>query len=410
MNILHLNTGMEGGAAICARRIHKALLQQGIVSQMLVARGAPTSDVTVAKPVPDRWYANPWGSKMKHLLMRTPFFWDREKMDILLRQSCPANSKGPYCHHPYTDFTSLWKHPLIEWADIIHLHWVSGFVDYPSFFLHVRKPIVCTLHDMNPLLGLMHYESEHQPLPPYFRKLEQHCCTVKRQSLKGAKIHPVAISNLMAQACKKSSILGRYPMTVIPNGVETSVFKPSTRLCSLQGVDLAHSTVFLFSSIDIWDVRKGLQRVIEALEKVACNNKVLLVVGENPSHVQPQASFPVVCTGLVNDDALLATLYSTADYFLHASYDESFGQTPVESMSCGTPVIATHCGITPELITYKNGVLSEGFDSDALAKAITVALCRKYDAEVIRQHIIESYDYSVIASTYVQHYSNILKR
>ena len=99
MNILHLNTGMEGGAAICARRIHKALLQQGIVSQMLVARGVPTSDVTVAKPVPDRWYANPWGSKMKHLLMRTPFFWDREKMDILLRQSCPANSKGPYCHH-----------------------------------------------------------------------------------------------------------------------------------------------------------------------------------------------------------------------------------------------------------------------------------------------------------------------
>ncbi|MGN0090789.1 MAG: glycosyltransferase [Alloprevotella sp.] len=410
MNILHLNTGLEGGAALCARRIHKALLQQDIVSQMLVARGAPTSDVTVAKPVPDRWYANPLGTKMKHLLMRTPFFWDREKMDILLRQSCPVNSKAPYCHHPYTDFTSLWKHPLIEWADIIHLHWVSGFVDYPSFFSHVRKPIVWTLHDMNPLLGLMHYESEHQPLPSYFQKLAQHCCTVKRQSLRGAKIHPVAISNFMAQACRESSILGRYPLTVIPNGVETSVFKPSHHLYSLQGVDLANSTVFLFSSIDIWDARKGLQRVIEALEKVDCDDKVLVVVGSNPSQNFPRTSFPVICVGLVKDDAFLATLYSTADFFLHASYDESFGQTLVEAMACGTPVIATRCGISPELVSDMNGVLSEGFDSDALANAIAVAICRKYDAEVIRQHIIENYDYSVIASKYVQHYRNILKR
>lgn len=60
--------------------------------------------------------------------MRTPFFWDREKMDILLRQALPRNAEPPYCHHPYTDFKSLWRHPLIEWADIIHLHWVSGLV------------------------------------------------------------------------------------------------------------------------------------------------------------------------------------------------------------------------------------------------------------------------------------------
>ena len=409
MNILHLNTGQEGGAALCARRIHKALLHQGIASHMLVAKGPSASDVTVSHPDQDWWYGNPLRGKIKHLLMRTPFFWDREKMDILLRQALPRNAEPPYCHHPYTDFKSLWRHPLIEWADIIHLHWVSGLVDYPSFFRHIRKPIVWTLHDMNPFLGLMHYESAHQPLPSYLRKLERHCLSVKRRSLGKAKIFPVAISRIMAKSCRLSSIFDNCPLNVIPNGVEVSVFKPSHHLYSLQGVDLANSTVFLFSSIDIWDTRKGLQRVIEALEKVDCDDKVLVVVGSNPSQKMPRASFPVICVGLVKDETFLATLYSTADFFLHASCDESFGQTLVEAMACGTPVIATRCGISPELVSDANGVLCDGFDSDALTQAITTALCRVYDAEPIRRHIIENYDYSVIASKYIQHYRNILK-
>lgn len=111
--------------------------------------------------------------------------------------------------------------------------------DYPSIFRHIRKPIVWTLHDMNPFLGLMHYESAHQPLPSYLRKLERHCLSVKRRSLGKAKIFPVAISRIMAKSCRLSSIFDNCPLNVIPNGVEVSVFKPSHHLYSLQGVDLA---------------------------------------------------------------------------------------------------------------------------------------------------------------------------
>ena len=50
MNILHLNTGQEGGAALCARRIHKALLHQGIASHMLVAKGPSACDGLTSRP------------------------------------------------------------------------------------------------------------------------------------------------------------------------------------------------------------------------------------------------------------------------------------------------------------------------------------------------------------------------
>lgn len=149
---------------------------------------------------------------------------------------------------------------------------------------------------MNPFLGLMHYESAHQPLPSYLRKLERHCLSVKRRSLGKAKIFPVAISRIMAKSCRLSSIFDNCPLNVIPNGVEVSVFKPSHHLYSLQGVDLANSTVFLFSSIDIWDTRKGLQRVIEGLEKVdeTVPQALQQVVRELEAQRQVWVDYPVL--------------------------------------------------------------------------------------------------------------------
>lgn len=56
------------------------------------------------------------------------------------------------------------EHPLVKEADIVHLHWVANFLNYPTFFKKIQKPIIWTLHDMNPFQGLFHYKNDEMNL------------------------------------------------------------------------------------------------------------------------------------------------------------------------------------------------------------------------------------------------------
>ena len=49
---------------------------------------------------------------------------------------------------------------IYQEADIIHLHWVAEFIDYSTFFKKNKKPIVWTMHDMNPIMGGFHYKND----------------------------------------------------------------------------------------------------------------------------------------------------------------------------------------------------------------------------------------------------------
>jgi len=73
-------------------------------------------------------------------------------------------------------------------------------------------------------------------------------------------------------------------------------------------------------------------------------------------------------TGFV-DDAALADLYGAAIATVLPSFSEGFGLPIVESMACGTPVLAARVGSMPE-ITGDAGVLFDPHDIDALARAL----------------------------------------
>ena len=83
---------------------------------------------------------------------------------------------------PYSEYTSLVDHPLVQEADIIHLHWIAGFVDYPTFFKKVDKPIVWTIHDENPGLGGSHYTIWRDSLGEKMMKIERRFVQTKKQN------------------------------------------------------------------------------------------------------------------------------------------------------------------------------------------------------------------------------------
>lgn len=416
MKILHVNSWQEGGAAWCAIRINKALVQQGVESKMLFAQGQKLPegiDGDIAKmDVKSKMSSNPIFVKFRHLLMRFPWYINVEKMQNKLDN---ANTQHLYLHQPLSNYSDIVNHPLFEWADIIHLHWVADFIDYPTFFKRIKKPIVWTLHDMYPAIGIVHFESDYTVLPSTLYEIDALCRRIKRKSVSQAKnLNLVAISDRMNTIIGSSDILKGFPVSRIYNGVDTSTYKPVEVDRKDYFQNIAKDTpVFMFSSYVINDKRKGIDRVIDALEKVKNERKIniaLIAVGMIDAIDTPTASFPIHYTGLIKNEFESSRVYSVADYFINASYEEAFAQTPLEAMACGTPVISTPCSGASDLIRPFNGIVCEEYDSSSLKDGIIKALSMNFDSDKIRQYIIENFDYSIIAMEYIKLYNRILNQ
>lgn len=414
MRVLNINTGQTGGASICAIRISNALKQQGIESRLLVQAGKTHDDITVAEKDKEPFLnKTPFLLKIKHLLTRLGLYEDEDSLWYKRSKAMPNANEIVYTNVPLTSYKNIAHHPLVEWADVIHLHWVACFVDYPSFFREVKKPIVWTLHDQYPAIGLMHFCSERIPLPEELKELDQKCVNIKKKALEERKkrklpgIYPVAISEMMRNVITQSDILGDFPCTLIHNGVDTTVFRDLMNILECSD----NKVVFLFSSYGLWVERKGLDRVIKALESVQknTNKKIRLVcVGDNEGRNVKSDIIEIVETGLISDNSEMAKLYSQADFYIQASYHEAFSQTNLEAMSCGTPVISTPCSGAADLIRSFNGELCDGFDVEDLINGISKAMDKSYDRQAIRDFIIEYFDYPVIARKYLELYNSII--
>jgi glycosyltransferase involved in cell wall biosynthesis len=218
----------------------------------------------------------------------------------------------------------------------------------------------------------------------------------------------------MKDIISSSDLLKPFPVELIHNGVDTEIFRRVNSDRSLLSDFLSllekDTKVFLFSSYNICDKRKGLDRLFSALEmlkNIKRCNVALIVIGNIDKEIKKDISFPIYYTGLVKSQAELAKIYSSVDYFVNASYEEGFAQTPLEAMACGTPVITTPCSGASDLIKPFNGIICNGCCADNLVEGIIRALKIEYDVEAIRQHIIDRYDYSKIAKKYIKLYKNI---
>ena len=412
MKILHINTAQQGGAALCARRIHEALVKAGEDSKMLFAEGSELPEGiegAIAKKDECLWIKIPvLRSIIWRLIHYLPFLMNAEKLQ---EQVDEANSKHLYLHIPLSQYKNIAEHPLIRWADVIHLHWVSGFIDYPTFFKKVRKPIIWTLHDKHPAVGLQHYSSVFFPIPDKLKSLDDFCKKIKRESLvKAENLNIVAISKMMEGICQNSDVLRGFPITLIHNGIDGNSFKLyNKKECRKELGLLPDASIFLFSSYNIHDPNKGLCRLIEALDKMDVPNKMLVCIGMSFEPIQ-EASFPIILTGLLTSYTRLSKYYSAADYFISNSYEETFGQTLLESLACGTPVITTPCSGSHDLINQENGVVCSDFTVEALVEGIKLAMSREYNPTKIREDVINRFSYDKIAQQYIELYKKVLAK
>lgn len=406
MKVVHVTKLPDGGATWCAMRISEALQKEGVDSTMLLMQGECDDGISIACP---DWLYKRYDNFPVRLLMKVLKFVVRPKYEYYKwRRKRAEATGGAFFTSPLTDYTSLPKHPAIKSADIVHLHWVADFIDYPSFFGKIRKPIVWTIHDENPGLGGFHYQTHLQQANTIYQKLDAEYAVIKKRAIsQGNHPHLVAISTMMQHFFEHSDILKGCPITLIHNGVEGNLYQMLDKGQSRVHLGVPKNRrVFLFSSYKIEDKRKGLSLLIEALERL--NDASVLLVCLGGYDAIPNAKVDVHCVGLIRDKELLSRYYSAADFFVLSSFQEAFAQTPLEAMSCGTPVISFPCSGAADLINERNGVLCDDFTVDSLYEGIRNAMNRIYNRDSIRKEVLDRFSYDKIAEQYIELYTHLL--
>lgn len=406
MKVVHINTYQNKGAALCARRIHKALSEQGIDSKMLFAEGDRSDEYDVIESG-YKWSSFFLIRKVQSFLCKL-HLWPSYERIVEQRKKINSNDIKVYYTLPVSTFHRILDHPWLKDADIIHLHWVSNFVDYPTFFKSVNKPIVWTFHDENPGLGGYHYDNV---INHAYDKLEKKLVEIKKKAIQNKDdIYLVAISSMMKDFMLNNEALKNKQISIIHNGVDLDTFVSIPKDIARQKIIPGNKDcyVVLFSSWWLMDPRKGITLLIEALEGLNVEKPITLI-GLGDNYDTPRSSkINIICPGLISNTKELSLYYSASDLFVLSSFKEAFAQTPLESMACGTPVVAFPCSGAHDLITIENGVVCDDFTVESLKRAIFEAYNKKYDSEIIKEIVKKRFSYDVIAKQYLTLYKSIL--
>ena len=177
----------------------------------------------------------------------------------------------------------------------------------------------------------------------------------------------------------KKSFLSDFPVYVIPNGIDTGVFRPTDTEKLRKKLGLNGEKVILSVAPDFDDPRKGLNHVLKLASRFDGDKVRFFVVGRvGEDTVLPDN---VTAVGRTESMEELAEYYSLADCFVICSDMENLPTTCLEAVCCGTPVAGFDVGGTAETAPVPTGKFCAYGDLDALEKNVRCFLASPPPAE-----------------------------
>ncbi|MDB9430537.1 glycosyltransferase family 4 protein [Microcystis aeruginosa CS-555/01A07] len=403
----------RGGAYAAAYRLHQGLRKMGVDSTMLVG-DKTRDDHTVLSP--NSKLAKGW-SKL------TP------TLDHLPLMLYPNRDHTPYSIQWISDRIASQVAQLAP--DIINLHWVNAGYLQIETVARLNKPLVWTIHDMWPFTGGCHYSGE---CDRYMKScgscpqlhsdqdwdISRWVWQRKAKNWKNLNLTIITPSRWLADCAKNSSLFQNLRIEVIANGLDIKTYRPIEQKLARHLLNLPHDKqLILFGAMSAnSDHRKGFQFLLPALQKLNQTKQPyqieLVVFGASEPIDSPDLGFKVHYLGRLNDDILLALVYSAADVMIVPSIQESFGQTASEALSCGTPVVAFNATGLKDIVEHQqNGYLAQPFEVEDLAKGIAWVLedRERYGklCDRAREKVVQEFSLEVQAKYYLSVYQDIYK-
>lgn len=256
---------------------------------------------------------------------------------------------------------------------VVHSHyWLSGWIGH-ALAQDLGLPHLITFHT----LSMIKMQARVGEVEPPQRQ------QVERELLASAK-GIVAFSPHERNAMVQLYAADRDHIKLVPSGVDLSLFRPLDPREARERLGLNGENVLLY--VGRVEPLKGLELLVQtAAQLKSCRAVRVLVVGGDPDKDQEITRLRRLAEELQVEDIFdfvgrvdqeeLPVYYSAADVCVFPSYYESFGLAALESMACGTPVVASRVGGLPTIIRHGHtGYLKSWRCPEAFANTLEMIL------------------------------------
>ncbi|MEH6636966.1 MAG: glycosyltransferase [Halioglobus sp.] len=416
MKIVHFNTFEGGGgAAKASLALHRAMLLQKTDSKLVVHRRT-SSDESVIGRSPSRL-----GLRNKRLIP-----WLLSAVHRVLWRPLETWTFGVFGDR------TIPHHRVVEEADIIALSWVGWFLDVDSIqtLLAYDKPVVWTCYDMWAFTGGCHYSGDcdqyaakceqcPQMGNALAQKIPQQIWANKKDHWDTSRLTVVCPSDWLAEKVRQSGLLGGRRVEVIPTGIDTTVYRPSSRQVARNSLGLPQDKplVLFIATRGFANERKGgplLQESLHFLHSIQQDKLPdIVVLGRRQSTSDLHSKFKIHSLEF-DDDESLALLYSACDVLVAPSKADTLPLTVLQAMACGTPCVAYDAGGMADAIEHtRNGYLANAFDTEQFARGINFILTDSARHESLAAQSVarikSGFTAEIEAKRYLELYTELLR-
>ena len=293
---------------------------------------------------------------------------------------------------------------FLRWADdfnpdLLWIHNLHGYyINYELLFRWIKtRPqmqVRWTLHDCWAFTGhCSHFTMakcdkwktgcsncpQHEEYPKSFFDRSKKMYELKKKSFTGVQNLTIITPSQWLSDLVKQSFLKEYPVKVINNGIDLSVFKP-TESNFKERYSISKDKYILLGVAFDWGPRKGLDVFIE-LSKCLPDEFQIVLVGTN-TRIDKLLPSNIISIHRTKNPAELAEIYTASDLFVNPTREDNFPTVNLESLACGTPVLTYKTGGSPECLNETCGSVVECDDIDALEREIKrICISRPYSRE-----------------------------
>jgi len=324
-------------------------------------------------------------------ISHTLIFAGREKTGEVCEVGVPvrqSNSSGHFLVSLATHLRSLG----VPKDAIVHVPRPDYLL--PFLATGVGRSFVCTLHG-NPYRAMI--ERGHRfHLPVY--PLAEPLLLRRTDAVVATDLHTA------------SDYAGRYPwirqrLRFIPNGVDTSTFRPMDKTAAKQRWNLG-GTVFLYAGR--LSPEKRVVEIMRSFRLLPEPTARLVIAGDGPERdrILRQAEDPRIQILGVVDRTDMSGLINASDAVVLYSTREGLPAIALEALACGVPVITTPVGGLATLVRPgKDGLLVSNIEELVEAMARIVAGARFHVSDILAS--VQDYDWSRVGSQLLDVYRGL---
>ena len=407
IKVLHLSTYDEyGGAARASKRIYQSLKEQPFEFEMLTLHKTSNDNSIRLPKEPDT------KTSLKFIQQLLSSYRNQINISSNILQSYGEASAGVV--NEINSDESL----------IIHLHWICNFLSIEDI-ANIKKPIVWTLHDMWPFCGSEHYSFDaedyfyNSPTSQDTKDPNREIWLKKIKLFANLNLNVVAPSRWIASCAQKSFIFKNNTIHIIPYPIDFDLWHPKKREEAIVHFNFKREKKqILFVAVNgVKDYIKGWDLLVDSLMDLYLNEVLefeVVILGQE-GEIDTTLPFPVYSLGTINNDQMIAQLYSAVHLIVIPSRAEAFSQVCLEAQACALPVVGFDIGAIPDIVIHQTtGWISKSNDTIDLSKGIKWVLEDEERRSILctnaRKYALQKFSPDVVAKQYMTLYEKIISK